>query len=249
MGVPAWYSTMKERETVTTNATKLHSKLDEAAEVNIDCLVVPTRLTNNSRISGLQLEDNYVDRSLECSLVNSIDARDWIRERRGRVQNYGYLFNYNTGNIDNFSSIKPIPSFIQELGQGLVDRGFFKSFPECVIINEYTPGQGIVPHIDVIEHFGPQVVTISLLADINMVFIKNMERDVRFELPLPARSLLLLDGEARFDWMHGIRARKTDNVDGQGVQRERRISISFRNIKPDFIIGSTEDLDLFEGKK
>ena len=39
-------------------------------------------------------------------------------------------------------------------------------------------------------------------------------------------SLLILKGDARYKWKHGIAARKSDN----GLKRQRRISLTFRKI-------------------
>ena len=47
---------------------------------------------------------------------------------------------------------------------------------------------------------------------------------------LPPRSLLVLTGESRQLWKHGIAARKSDLVNGVRVKRERRVSLSFREI-------------------
>lgn len=43
---------------------------------------------------------------------------------------------------------------------------------------------------------------------------------------LEPKSLLILQGEARSVWKHGIAARKSDN----GVKRQRRVSLTFRKV-------------------
>lgn len=48
---------------------------------------------------------------------------------------------------------------------------------------------------------------------------------------LPRRSLLLLTGEARFAWTHGIAYRKTDRVDGVVQRRGTRVSLTFRKAR------------------
>jgi alkylated DNA repair dioxygenase AlkB len=47
---------------------------------------------------------------------------------------------------------------------------------------------------------------------------------------LAPRSLLLLQGAARYEWHHGIPARKSDLRNGQRVQRQRRVSLTFRTV-------------------
>ncbi|MFN5589620.1 MAG: alpha-ketoglutarate-dependent dioxygenase AlkB [Holosporales bacterium] len=53
---------------------------------------------------------------------------------------------------------------------------------------------------------------------------------------LPSRSLLLLQGDARYHWQHGIAKRKNDVVDGIKIQRGRRVSLTFRNIRVGLIV-------------
>ena len=48
---------------------------------------------------------------------------------------------------------------------------------------------------------------------------------------LPRRSLLVLAGEARHAWRHGIAARRTDVVGGGTVARERRVSLTVRRVR------------------
>ena len=43
-------------------------------------------------------------------------------------------------------------------------------------------------------------------------------------------SLVLLHGDARFKWRHGIAKRQSDMWNGQRTKRQRRVSITFRTI-------------------
>ncbi|MFN7226041.1 MAG: alpha-ketoglutarate-dependent dioxygenase AlkB [Holosporales bacterium] len=58
----------------------------------------------------------------------------------------------------------------------------------------------------------------------------------KVSLFLPSRSLLLLQGDARYHWQHGIAKRKNDVVDGIKIQRGRRVSLTFRNIRVGLIV-------------
>ena len=51
-----------------------------------------------------------------------------------------------------------------------------------------------------------------------------------FTQRLERRSLLLMYGDARLTWRHGIAKRHTDAWNGQKIQRLRRVSITFRTI-------------------
>jgi alkylated DNA repair dioxygenase AlkB len=43
-------------------------------------------------------------------------------------------------------------------------------------------------------------------------------------------SLYVMQGEARYQWKHGIMARKSDVYSGRRIQRGRRISLTFRTV-------------------
>lgn len=51
-------------------------------------------------------------------------------------------------------------------------------------------------------------------------------------LYLPPRSCVIFDGEARYAWFHSIAARKMDRVEGDSKFRKRRVSLTFRTIRP-----------------
>jgi alkylated DNA repair dioxygenase AlkB len=48
---------------------------------------------------------------------------------------------------------------------------------------------------------------------------------------LEPRSLLILSNEARYEWQHGIAARKSDRWQGKVIPRARRLSVTFRLLK------------------
>jgi alkylated DNA repair dioxygenase AlkB len=66
------------------------------------------------------------------------------------------------------------------------------------------------------------VAILSLISTYTMQF-HSVADDRVVEVSLPARSLLLVEGEARYAWAHGIE-RKSDE---DGVPRGRRISLAF----------------------
>ena len=50
-------------------------------------------------------------------------------------------------------------------------------------------------------------------------------------LLLPQRSLLVMAGESRLAWAHYIPSHKADCIGGQVVPRERRVSLTFRQVR------------------
>ena len=159
---------------------------------------------------GLTLKENFISQAFEEELLKEIDARPWLNDLKRRVQHYGYKYDYKTkGKLDYLGEM---PEFLLSLNPG------FKF--NQVIVNEYLPGQGISPHIDLPSLFGECISSLSLGASCIMEFTKEAETVPLFLLH---RSLLTLKDEARYNWKHGIPARKS-NI------KMRRVSITFREV-------------------
>jgi 2OG-Fe(II) oxygenase superfamily len=111
------------------------------------------------------------------------------------------------------------------------------------ILNHYIPGEGITPHVDLLTRFADGIVAVSLGGGTVMTFRRvvdggsasELEGD-RWDVYLPARSILVLTEDARYKWTHGIEGRLTDCVAAKGdpswIQRETRISITLRWLLP-----------------
>ena len=122
------------------------------------------------------------------------------------------------------------------------------------IINLYRPGEGIVPHVDLLNRFGDGIVGVSLGGGVAMGFART-GGGKECEVWLPPRSVIVLSGEARYEWTHGIVSRGRDRVeeeDGDGGGsggwrwhvREPRVSITFRWLLPGAeIVGGACDSD------
>ncbi|KAJ6526546.1 hypothetical protein DFH09DRAFT_1187448 [Mycena vulgaris] len=103
------------------------------------------------------------------------------------------------------------------------------------ILNLYRPGEGITPHVDLLRRFGDGIVGVSFGSGCVMQFARVAEAEgVRpLNLFLPERSVLVLSGDARYGWTHGIEERTADLVAGTGVvERGVRLSITFRWLLP-----------------
>ena len=95
----------------------------------------------------------------------------------------------------------------------------------------YEPGQGIAPHTDR-DCFGPVVASISMGSDCLMdIYRKPGSKESPFQIVLEHRSILVLRGAAQERWQHGIRPGKTDDLNGDKVPRQRRLSLTFRTVE------------------
>lgn len=176
-------------------------------------------------LPSLRYIPNFVTSEQGRDLVQKIDSLPWSTELSRRTQQYGFKYDYAKPRSQPVP-IDPFPDWLVELSQRV--QGITAENFNQVIINEYQPGQGIAPHIDNPKFFGDVVCSLSLGSGANMTFEKGSEkRDVYLEV----NSLVVLEGEARHNWTHGISPRKTDDVGGKRVARGRRVSITFRRVK------------------
>ncbi|KAJ7223057.1 hypothetical protein GGX14DRAFT_352147 [Mycena pura] len=121
------------------------------------------------------------------------------------------------------------------------------------ILNLYHPGEGITPHVDLLGRFGDGIVGVSFGSSCVMRFApacvgEDTEDCVPAQLFLPARSIIVLSGDARYAWTHGIDKRTTDLVADADVdepwvvERGVRLSITFRWLLPGAdVVGEDED--------
>jgi len=124
---------------------------------------------------------------------------------------------------------EPIPEFMKFLFLRFETHEILKDYePDQLIINEYTPGQGIAHHIDRISDFEDRICSLSLGSDVIMEFKKEGKKE---EVVLKEKSLVILTKDARFLWTHGIPGRKTDKINGNLKERKTRVSLTFRKKK------------------
>jgi alkylated DNA repair dioxygenase AlkB len=188
-------------------------------------------------VSGLSLLLDFMTEAAERDLLSVIDQQPWLADLQRRVQHYGYRYDYTARQVTADLYLGALPDWLQLLTTRLHSEGLFASLPDQgpnqvpnqVIVNEYQPGQGIAPHVDCIPCFGDTIASLTLGSGCLMDFIHSKTAQ-KTSLFLPPRSLLLLQGDARYHWQHGIAKRKSDVVDGVKIQRRRRVSLTFRSV-------------------
>lgn len=183
-------------------------------------------------IPGLQYIPEYLTERQESWLIGTIEKGEWLSDLQRKVQHFGYRYSYKLGD-KNLYPANPFPEWAKRLGRKLREDGIFEEIPDQLIINDYQPGQGIAHHIDREELFGDKIVSISLLSPYVMEFLKKKTKETRdkMKILLEPRSALVISGEARHEWLHGIPGKLTDEFEGEKWKRGRRISLTFRNVK------------------
>ena len=178
-------------------------------------------------ISGLLYIPHYISQPHHAFLIDTIGAQPWRGDLARRTQHYDYVYDYRAKTVDPASRLGDLPPWLQRIALQLAADGLMSKAPDQAIINEYVPGQGIASHIDCVPCFDDMVISLSLAASVVMD-LKHKEQHV--PILLEPRSLLVLCGEARYEWTHGIAKRQQDTLDGSVIPRERRLSVTFRHV-------------------
>ncbi|XP_041851484.1 alkylated DNA repair protein alkB homolog 8 [Melanotaenia boesemani] len=167
---------------------------------------------------GLVLVEDFVSPEEEVMLLAAVDwsaTHDEVTAQKSlkhrKVKHYGFEFRYDNNNVDKD---KPLPAGLPEeclpILEGCLKKGYISFMPDQLTVNQYESGQGIPPHVDTHSAFEDTILSLSLGAKTVMEFRHPDGRVVA--VVLPGRSLLVMKGESRYLWTHGITPRKFDMV-------------------------------------
>lgn len=214
------------------------------------CTTIPwssQELWNSLLPPGMFLLENCVSEELERQLLHNLEwkadqgnktttSNDQLKHRQ--VQHFGYEFLYTTNNVDPTCPLvdRLIPTATDEIWNHLAaELPQFADFrPDQLTVNRYEPGQGIPPHCDTHSCFEDPILSLSLGSGIVMEFRKPQSSS-HLKVLLPRRSLLVMSGESRYGWTHGITPRMSDVIKVNDhitvVRRQLRVSFTFRKLK------------------
>eukprot|EP00002_Diphylleia_rotans_P033487 TRINITY_DN7124_c0_g1_i1.p1 TRINITY_DN7124_c0_g1~~TRINITY_DN7124_c0_g1_i1.p1 ORF type:complete len:235 (-),score=50.06 TRINITY_DN7124_c0_g1_i1:402-1106(-) len=175
---------------------------------------------------------DYVSAEDEQRLIESIRStpeNKWTHLRRRRLINLG-----GTPHPKGMMP-QPLPSYLQKICQDLVHDQVFPSPPNHVLINEYPPGVGIMPHEDG-PLYHPVVAILSLGSHCGLDFYTKEKQaddskdgsttseekqplDQRhlFTILTQPRSLLIFSEDAYKTHLHGIKDQEHDILDHEAV--------------------------------
>lgn len=193
-------------------------------------LAVETNLNSEiKKVPGLVYIPNFLNEDEQDNLIETIDQQKWSIKDQRRIQEYGYKYDYQDGSFAASTHLGTLPDWAQRIAVKLTEAGLMGNVPDQVIVNEYQPGQGIVSHTDCIPCFGNTISILSLGSECVMDFTHSQTQE-QAEILLQAGSLLILKGAARYNWQHGIVACQRYHYKGQEFIRNRRISMTFREV-------------------
>lgn len=213
------------------------------------CVAIPwssRELWNGELPPGIFILEDCVSKELEKLLLSELkwaaDGNDKLagndQLKHREVQHFGYEFLYTSNNVDPSCPLTNcrIPAACDKIWNHLATTlPQFASFrPDQLTVNRYEPGQGIPPHCDTHSCFEDPIVSLSLGSAVVMEF-RNPQSSNHLSVLLPSRSLLVMSGESRFGWTHGITPRMSDvikpNEHVTVARRQLRISFTFRKLK------------------
>ena len=222
---------------------------------------------------GLKLINNFVTEEEEKQILNCFDWSKINNENENKgglknrkVLHFGYEFSYKDNSIESTqdlnSNVQPFPGIFEEILSKSMEMGLILERPDQCTVNRYEPGQGIPPHIDTHSCCTDTIMSVSLCSDVVMNFVNASSGEVsviedinhdkqdgsnyKGSIPvlLPRRSLLIMSGESRYAYTHGIAIRQSDIIPannesksntGQSLtlmKRKMRISLTFRKALP-----------------
>ncbi|KAK4037582.1 hypothetical protein OUZ56_029613 [Daphnia magna] len=177
------------------------------------------------------------EENLLLKSVYNVPQTKWTQLSRRRLQNWGGVPHHN-GMIP-----EAIPQWLQTWIEKVAGFQVFSHLPNHVLINEYKPNEGIMPHLDG-PLYSSTIATINLGSHTVLNFYKSEKRDkIAFSLFLEARSLLIQQGDMYENYLHGIDERSEDVIDNsmvnvhnndlisQSLKRGTRVSLTIRHVQ------------------
>lgn len=220
--------------------------------------MVPVPVPGLTGDGGFEYLPAFVSPEEEAHLLSKIDAAPrpkWKQLAHRRLQHWG-------GQLAERSGVlipEALPRFFTEyppLLERIADTGAFAKSrhqkPNHCLVNEYLPGQGIMPHNDGPAYY-PAVATLSLGAPILLDVYEHQEgaypSTPHFSILQEPRSLLITHGVAYTQFVHGIAERTVDTradlqrvvnhdvlqnpalAQAHELVRARRVSLTFRDVE------------------
>lgn len=187
---------------------------------------------------------NFITAAEESQIVRNVYAvpkPKWTCLSKRRLQDYGGV-PHEKGMIP-----ETIPDWLTKYMEKVAHLNLFGETrkPNQVLINEYLPGQGIMPHTDG-PLFSPTVTTISCGSHTILEFFENNETRTNVcRLLLERCSLVVLQDDMYAKYLHSIREVDADVIGedcanvphcrnqyriGEVIERQTRISVTIRNV-------------------
>lgn len=190
-------------------------------------------VTRYIKIEDITIIGDVISEEEESFLVDKIDSGIWINSQSGRrKQDFGPKINFkkkkiSTGNFMGF------PLYLKNIWERLHGNinalNDFKAVEMCHLEYNSSRGSSIEAHFDDFWVWGPRLVTLNYLSTSVLTLTHPTDeflKKVEIAIEMPPRSLLILNGDARYKWLHEI---KRSDVKG------RRMATTWREFTPEFL--------------
>ncbi|KAG8460823.1 hypothetical protein KFE25_010878 [Diacronema lutheri] len=174
---------------------------------------------------ALHVVRDVLDEQAEAALVRSINAGgEWTPSQSGRrKQDFGPKVGFKSRRLSaaHFGGFPPYArALFERVCEACAGLDGFEAAEMAVLEYEESRGACIDYHIDDAWVWGDRIVIVSLLAPCSMRFRRG---GCVVRVQLPARSALVISGEARAFWEHAIL---------RSELRTTRLSVTFRELAP-----------------
>lgn len=154
---------------------------------------------------------DFIDHKEEADLLNAIPSHRWIQLQHRRLQTHPSSLSKSNTLLE-----APLPLWLLDpIVSKFKSLGLFSDSPHHapnhVLINEYNPNEGIMPHEDGAAYY-PIVATVSLSSTLCLdIYEKTQDGEEsrlnstpKWRVLQEPRSLLVTCGSAYTDTLHGI---------------------------------------------
>lgn len=208
--------------------------------------------TQHVSLEGIKVFTEFISCEEEQFLIEQIDTENWKLSQSGRrKQDFGPQINFKRKKVKmgNFSGLPPYCKNVVDRMCKVANLTNFIPVELCNLEYMCERGSSIDPHIDDTWIWGEQLVTLNLLSDTILTMTcpdkcpdndyhaadKKTKDDsasdnasgTEVQVLMPARSLLVLEGDARFIWSHSV---KREHI------TTRRLAMTFRNLSKEFLL-------------
>lgn len=192
-------------------------------------------------IDGIYLVPDFLTENEEKQLAEAIDQDVWIPSQSGRLkQDFGIKINFKKQTIKT-KYFTGMPLYSLDLIERLQSHRLLQDFQSVELCNlDYRPERGshIDPHIDDTWIWGERLITINLLSNTILILIPNEQQSKKMiYIPLPRRWMIVLYGDARYEYKHAIQRQHI---------HDRRIAVTFRELTSKDEKFYDENKDLYE---
>lgn len=188
------------------------------------------------KIEGIYVVEECITPEEEAFLVSRIDEKEWTDSQSGRrKQDFGPKVNFKKRKC-KLGEFKGLPEYIEKVFYKLKrdHSDVLNDFIPVELCNlDYQPSRGaaIDPHKDDSWLWGDRLVTINYLSSTILTLTRPEQPAIEIAIEMPPRSLLVLHGEARHDWLHAI---KRQDI------KARRMATTLRELTPRFLPGGED---------